>query len=851
MYKISLKAVASMAYPGVLILGITLLWSLIEQDVALQYSTYAAVIIGTGFIILFEKLLPNNVSWKPNRDDYKTEALYLSIVQILIPQFVTLFVLFSIYEPLQNWLPGLSGWWPHEWHIAIQFVVLLLIVDFIRYWVHRFAHTIPLLWRLHAVHHSTQKMFWLNTVRFHPLEKVLQLMFDSIPFLLLGVQAEVLATYYVFYALNGFFQHSNIRLNLGVLNYIFSTADLHRWHHSRIPEESNTNYGNNLIVWDLLFGSYYLPKDKMLDELGLVNRNYPLDFSSQMKSPFIDNLDKTGLQLLSWKEILHYHIIKLSLTFIRLRDSKPFMKMTLDPQEAQENVLHNIIHNNKDTRYGDKHQFSHINNYADFIKAVPINEYENLRTDFELEQKSSDAIISAQKPVYYSVTSGTTDKPKFIPLSQDDMKRLKKEQALFSLEIFRSCPAAFMGKMLMISSPAVEGHTESGIPYGSASGLIRQLTPKIFKSKQVIPDAVFDIQDYHARYMTILCFSLIEKNITYLGTANPSSLLKVNELIQNNRDFLTRTIYSGELPQHFSLDKSIRDEFKTRAFRAVTRRQEIVALLKSESTFSSFWPNLRLVNTWTGGSVGIALQAVKRLLPKHCETAELGLISSELRVTFPLAGSTGGLPNLDSAFFEFVERDDWEMGRRRFHLLHQLKKHKQYYLFFTTNTGLYRYAINDIVEVTGFHHQTPLLKFVQKGQGVTNITGEKLYEHQVIDAVQSSQLCDSEPLPFFVLLADIKNAQYQLIVEGVESSLNRIGELSKQIDDFMGSINIEYKAKRSSQRLKPLEIIGAKPGFGEKLKTLLVSNGQREAQYKPKLLWYKNEFPSQLLIEEQ
>ena len=93
------------------------------------------------------------------------------------------------------------------------------------------------------------RLYWLNVGRFHPLEKAVQYALDTLPFAVLAVSQEVLATYFIFYALNGFFQHSNCRVRLGLLNYIIAGPELHRWHHSATAEESNHNFGNNLIIW--------------------------------------------------------------------------------------------------------------------------------------------------------------------------------------------------------------------------------------------------------------------------------------------------------------------------------------------------------------------------------------------------------------------------------------------------------------------------------------------------------------------------------------------------------------------------------------------------------------------------
>ena len=157
----------------------------------------------------------------------------------------------------------------HRWPLAAQVVLMILGADFLRYWLHRAMHTHPLLWRLHAVHHAPERLYWLNVGRFHPVDKAIQFLFDSLPFILLGVGADVVALYFVFYAINGFYQHSNGDVRLGLLNHLISGPELHRWHHSRVAAESNTNYGNNLIVWDILFGTRFLPSDREVGALGV------------------------------------------------------------------------------------------------------------------------------------------------------------------------------------------------------------------------------------------------------------------------------------------------------------------------------------------------------------------------------------------------------------------------------------------------------------------------------------------------------------------------------------------------------------------------------------------------------
>lgn len=108
----------------------------------------------------------------------------------------------------------------------------------------------------------------------------------------IGVPAPVIGLAIVFVQINGLFQHANINIKLGWLNLIFSGPELHRWHHSKVVSESDNNFGNNVIIWDLLFGSYFLPKHRQVGVLGLLNPDYPKRFWAQAKAPFGVKKDK-------------------------------------------------------------------------------------------------------------------------------------------------------------------------------------------------------------------------------------------------------------------------------------------------------------------------------------------------------------------------------------------------------------------------------------------------------------------------------------------------------------------------------------------------------------------------------
>jgi sterol desaturase/sphingolipid hydroxylase (fatty acid hydroxylase superfamily) len=284
------------AYPFVLAFGIVLHDLLLENHVGVQIATYLSVIVGAVMVAGLEWTNPYRQQWWAEKQEWVQDAIFMALIQGVFPKLVAVAVLFSLSQVLHAQDLIVKGWWPTQWPVPFQMLFMMILADGMRYWLHRWAHEWEPLWRFHAVHHSPHKLYWLNVGRFHPIDKGLQLCLDTLPFLFLGVGEEVLGLYVVCYAINGFFQHCNIDLRLGFLNYLISGPELHRWHHSMVKQESNHNYGNNFIIWDRMFGTWYWPEERDVQELGLGNREYPSAFFEQMTTPFNPGADKQTVQ---------------------------------------------------------------------------------------------------------------------------------------------------------------------------------------------------------------------------------------------------------------------------------------------------------------------------------------------------------------------------------------------------------------------------------------------------------------------------------------------------------------------------------------------------------------------------
>ncbi len=273
-------------YPAVMITTFVVFALMRGLGVPLVVSTYVPVVLAAMLVMALEWRFPYRGDWRPPVSEVKTDLEFMTAVQLAFPPLVGFVFAYALIKPARALNLPIAALWPHAWPIWLQAVLMVLVVDFLRYWLHRASHESDTLWRLHSVHHSVEQLYWLNTARFHLLEKVLQMMLDSVPFVLMAVDPTVLSLYYIAYASNGFFQHCNIDIRYGVLNYIVGSAETHRWHHSRVPRESNANYGNTVIIWDLVFGTWFLPTERAVQALGLQDPAYPKSFWALMRAPF-------------------------------------------------------------------------------------------------------------------------------------------------------------------------------------------------------------------------------------------------------------------------------------------------------------------------------------------------------------------------------------------------------------------------------------------------------------------------------------------------------------------------------------------------------------------------------------
>lgn len=281
------RVTAACLYPATITSGLLLAYYLLFPLNLPLFSILLPLALGFAVVGIMERLQPYRAEWNIAQNDLATDAGYIGI-NVALREAVNVFFKLGIIAAAAA--AGLSAQalelWPTHWHPLLQVLPALLIFDFFEYWFHRCSHRYRFLWRFHAVHHSPKRLYFFNAARFHFVDWIVLSAIEVAVLLVMGADPKVIALCVVFIQIHGLFQHANIELKLGPLNYLVSGPELHRWHHSKIVAESDKNFGNNVIVWDLLFGSYFLPKDRQVGVIGLLNPNYPTGYWQQLKAAF-------------------------------------------------------------------------------------------------------------------------------------------------------------------------------------------------------------------------------------------------------------------------------------------------------------------------------------------------------------------------------------------------------------------------------------------------------------------------------------------------------------------------------------------------------------------------------------
>ena len=516
-----------------------------------------------------------------------------------------------------------------------------------------------------------------------------------------------------------------------------------------------------------------------------------------------------------------------------------FDQAAKNPKKTQASHLMGIVRNNASSSFGKAHGFDTINAENEYKLRVPIREFEEYRPYINHILSGKKRVLTVIDPVRFNVTSGTIDEPKYIPVTPQSQNQELNLIGQWYYRALYNHPRFLDYYRIAIVSPLNEGLTPSGIPFGNASGMMFNRIPNFIRRFYALPVCVFQIKDYESRYFLIARCALAKK-VSFLLTPNPSTLNRLAEIMIKYAEEIIKAIHDGKIGRDLSDQPDIRDSLSRVLTPDPERARYLEGILKQTRALRpvDVWPQLKLIACWLGGSVGIQahkLSAFYGDLPIR----DLGYMASEGHISLPYQDNTpSGILAVQTNYYEFIPEENHGAQNPRVFSCHELEQGKRYAILLTTSSGLYRYDINDIVEVTGFYHQTPLIAFIRKGKDMTNITGEKMHVNHLLVAMNEARRKFNIPLEQFRVTPDFENSRYCVCVELSADMPEKIlrDEVIPFIDQMLAKVNIEYAEKRKSKRLKLPYLAMMQRGWSEAECRRFVQSGKRDVQFKWRVL---------------
>lgn len=534
------------------------------------------------------------------------------------------------------------------------------------------------------------------------------------------------------------------------------------------------------------------------------------------------------------------------------RQAERFVAGLATPEEVQRStLLSKIVGPNTSCEFGKRHDFSAIKTIEDYRKAVPLTNYEGLRADIDRMRAGETNVLTSAPVKRYFLTSGSTAKPKYIPVTSSLIRDKSRAFGIFWSLVHAHHPGVAQGRIVTNFSDA-GGVSGNGTPVSSESAYWSSVTAATQRTPPVLPKVVAQIEDPESRYYAIARVLLAE-DFAAMMTLNPSTLVLLFEIMNRHAGRLVSDVGRGEL--------SIGPEEAQTYVRAhypenPPRERDLLNMSPSGPGLlaSKVWPALKLVVSWRSPMLKPYLQ---RLDPHLAGIAQRDYISmaSEGIMAIPISDNTSGGPTATSIhFYEFIPEDQADAPQPDILGPEQLEAGARYVMVLSTSSGLYRYNIGDVFRVSGFAKKTPVIEFLYRTGATSSLTGEKLTEVHVTDAVSAAAsrhaialeaytaVPSGEGFPHYVLLAELTR---------MPEDPAALPAFVRDLDLALGRQNGEYRAKRASKRLAAPELWVVRPGSYDTHRRRRLAAGATERQLKPTRLTRDASFAHRFAVEEK
>lgn len=508
--------------------------------------------------------------------------------------------------------------------------------------------------------------------------------------------------------------------------------------------------------------------------------------------------------------------------------------------EVQEAQLYNLLYKNKDTWFGKKYGFSRIKSVNAYQKTVPLSCYADYESAIAQIMQGKKNILTGEEPVYYSISSGSTGEPKYVPVTVEDMMVHYRYAygAVFGMaeEYYRDRkPEEIFGKIFQTGEFFRTFH-ENGVMNGIRSSSLYQWMDReedFDTSDYTAPkEVLFPEQIENLDYIKIR-FALACRDIRCIHGVFIHKLVSLFRYIMRHWDLLLRDMETGTVDDSIPLTDEWREKIRRwlppDPDRASELRRWKLDDLK-DGMVAKLWGQVNYILVIGGSAFSIYMKELTKYakgIPVHY----FAYASSE-----GIFGLASGMNCQDSyillpeaGFFEFFP----EEGRGEEPLtIKEVLEGRRYELIFTNHSGLYRYQVGDIIEVTGFFGQAPVIRFCYRKNQVINLADEKLNTAQLTQAIQKLEECIQDTVSGYCIQEDfsVNPARYLIYIEGISREGN---ELDQVMDLCLRKTSFGYDSCRNMGEISMAHVELLSEGSFEKYEKYLSDHGRFVGQSKP------------------
>jgi hypothetical protein len=523
-----------------------------------------------------------------------------------------------------------------------------------------------------------------------------------------------------------------------------------------------------------------------------------------------------------------------------------FMRQYDAAHETQQDLIKDILRRNTGTAFGKEHGFRNIRTIADYQRQVPIREWAEISPYVDAVVDGRRDTLTKEPPFFYQRTTGTTGKPKMIPFTRRCQAASSLTHRIWIYKHLLDNPNLLKGRVMALLNAGIDGYTSRGEAYGATSGNIYFRMPPIIRRAYSHPYDVFQIADVDARRYTLLRFA-VEQNCSFIFTGNPSSLLAIFEFAERHGAKLIRDIHDGTLASEFAVPDHLR-VFAMNELRPNPRRARALAKTIERSGRLrpvDYWPDLQALGCWIGGSMGHFSHALREWCGERFHFRDVGYMASEGVLSIPLDNDNiDGVLALHAVFFEFVPERDFGRAGAPVLLAHEIEQGQNYHVIITTTGGLYRYAMNDVIRVSGKQAGSPMIRFLYKGGNVQNMQGELMTVDHVMSTMAALTAEFGINFRHFQVVAELNDRRYVLYIEPAgEVSRSALQQLLPGFERELGKANENYVQFRVDRLIAAPALRVMKRGWFDRFLQDHVARTGRDSQFKPSVLGSVVQYP--------